>query len=180
MNQPVSPAPEANWVFGYGSLMWNPGFAFEERQNALIRGLHRALCIWSHVHRGTPEKPGLVLGLDRGGSCRGVAFRVASENWDATVDYLRRREQATSVYIEILHEARLEDGRHVRALAYRADRAHHQYCGKLPDRQLLEVVRGGVGLSGANPDYVLATHDHLDELGIPDRTLAWLSHQLRG
>ena len=168
------------WVFGYGSLIWNPMIFHTEAARATVHGYHRGFYLYSRINRGTWDNPGLVLGLDRGGSCRGVAFRVASENWDTTVDYLRRREQATSVYIEILHEARLEDGRHVRALAYRADRAHHQYCGKLPDRQLLEVVRGGVGLSGANPDYVLATHDHLDELGIPDRTLAWLSHQLRG
>ena len=179
MNQSTLPLPEASWIFGYGSLMWNPGFAFEERQNATIRGLHRALCIWSHVHRGTPEKPGLVLGLDRGGSCRGVAFRVEPERWDETVDYLRGREQATNVYIEVVHELRLEDGRHVRALAYRVDRTHKQYCGKLPREKLLETVRGGVGLSGANPDYVLATHDHLVELGIADHTLDWLAKQLR-
>lgn len=179
MSQPVAPIPDAGWVFGYGSLMWNPGFAYEERRNAEVHGLHRALCIWSHVHRGTPEKPGLVLGLDLGGSCHGVAFRVAPGNWDETVDYLRRREQVTSVYIEIVHEARLDDGRMVRALAYRADRDHLQYCGKLPNEKLLETVRGAVGLSGANPDYVLATHDHLDELGIPDSTLAWLARKLR-
>ncbi|MDQ0390246.1 gamma-glutamylcyclotransferase [Labrys monachus] len=179
MNHAASPLPAADWVFGYGSLMWNPGFAYEERRSAVVRGLHRALCIWSHVHRGTPERPGLVLGLDRGGSCRGVAFRVAPERWAETVDYLRRREQATSVYIETVHEVAFDDGRKVRALAYRADRTHRQYCGRLPDETLLEVVRGGVGLSGANPDYVLATHDHLVELGIADRTLDWLAHRLR-
>jgi cation transport protein ChaC len=180
VNQSPALVPEANWVFGYGSLMWNPGFSYEERRNAEIRGLHRALCIWSHVHRGTPEKPGLVLGLDLGGSCHGVAFRVLDANWQATVDYLRRREQVTKVYIEILHEARLDDKRLVRAIAYRADREHPQYCGKLPDEKLLETIRGAVGLSGANPDYVLATHDHLEELGIPDSTLSWLAKKLRG
>jgi glutathione-specific gamma-glutamylcyclotransferase len=171
--------PDASWVFGYGSLMWNPGFAYEERRNAEIRGLHRALCIWSHVHRGTPERPGLVLGLDLGGACHGVAFRVAPENWAATVDYLRQREQVTSVYIEIVHEAALDDGRRVSALAYRADRHHPQYCGILSRERILETVRGAVGLSGANPDYVLATHDHLEELGIPDETLSWLTERLR-
>ena len=108
-----------------------------------------------------------------------TAFRVEPERWDETVDYLRRREQATNVYIEVVHELRLEDGRQARALAYRVDRTHKQYCGKLPREKLLETVRGGVGLSGANPDYVLATHDHLVELGIADHTLDWLAKQLR-
>jgi cation transport protein ChaC len=167
------------WVFGYGSLMWRPGFAFEERTVATVRGLHRALCVWSHVHRGTPDRPGLVLGLDKGGSCRGLAFRVAPARWEATVAYLREREQVTNVYVEILVDARLSDGRHVRALAYKADRRHPQYSGRLAHEELLRVVQGGVGLSGANPDYVLATQDHLVELGIHDATLSWLAAALR-
>jgi len=172
-------AAEDFWVFGYGSLMWRPGFEHEERVLATLHGLHRALCIWSHVHRGTPERPGLVLGLDRGGSCRGVAFRIAGRSRAQTLAYLREREQATSVYLEAVHEARLDDGRRVRALAYRADRRHPQYCGRLPPQTLLALVRQGVGISGANPDYVLATHDHLVELGIHDATLDWLARQLR-
>jgi cation transport protein ChaC len=90
------------WVFGYGSLMWRPGFAFEEKRIATIHGYHRSLCVYSHVHRGTQEAPGLVLGLDRGGSCQGVAFRVRDENWNEVIDYLREREQVTSIYLEIL------------------------------------------------------------------------------
>jgi cation transport protein ChaC len=172
-------ASEDLWVFGYGSLMWRPGFLHEERSLATMYGLHRALCIWSHVHRGTPEKPGLVLGLDRGGSCRGVVFRVAAEWRAETLRYLREREQVTTVYLEAMHEARLADGRRVQALAYRADRRHPQYCGPLPPDRLLALVRQGVGISGANPDYVLATHDHLVELGIHDATLDWLARQLR-
>src|SRR5436305_15171687 len=85
------------WVFGYGSLMWRPGFEFVERVPARLIGEHRALCVYSFVHRGTPEKPGLVLGLDRGGACRGVAFRVAAEHRASSVGYLREREQVTSV-----------------------------------------------------------------------------------
>jgi cation transport protein ChaC len=167
------------WVFGYGSLMWRPGFAFEERGLATIRGYHRALCIWSHVHRGTPDRPGLVLGLDRGGSCKGVAFRVAAERGEATLAYLREREQVTSVYLEVRREARLADGRRISAVAYRADRDHLQYAGSLDDATLLRIVRQGVGLSGANLDYILATQDHLVELGIHDATLARLAKALR-
>jgi glutathione-specific gamma-glutamylcyclotransferase len=175
----VGSAGREFWVFGYGSLMWRPGFDFEERALATIRGYHRALCIWSHVHRGTPDRPGLVLGLDRGGSCRGVAFRIAPGRWEPTLAYLREREQVTSVYVEIETPARLADGREIVALAYRADRHHPQFSGRLARGELLRVVREGVGLSGANPDYVLATQDHLVELGIHDATLEWLAAALR-
>ncbi len=89
------------WIFGYGSLMWNPGFVYEERSVGRIHGFHRALCVLSHVHRGTPEVPGLVLGLDAGGSCRGVGYRVGRSRWSETVEYLRRREQVTMVYREV-------------------------------------------------------------------------------
>ena len=85
-----------NWVFGYGSLMWKPGFEHIEARPALLRGAHRQLCVYSYVHRGTPERPGLVLGLDRGGACRGLAFKVADECWSDVLDYLRAREQVTS------------------------------------------------------------------------------------
>src|SRR4051794_26043268 len=96
----MSDGAEDMWVFGYGSLMWRPGFPFVERRHAHLYGYHRALCVLSHVHRGTPEKPGLVLGLDRGGRCHGIAFRVAASEAAATVAYLREREQVTSVYLE--------------------------------------------------------------------------------
>lgn len=166
------------WVFGYGSLMWRPGFAFVERRGAHLHGYHRALCIFSHVHRGTPEMPGLVLGLDRGGRCRGVAFRVAAEHAGATVDYLRAREQATSVYLERQVKVRLDDGREVGALTYVADRRHGQYAGRLPLDDLLRLIHQGVGISGANPDYVRATHEQLIELGVSDPVLAGIAARL--
>jgi len=113
------------WVFGYGSLMWRPGFDALERVPARLIGLHRALCVFSFVHRGTPEKPGLVLGLDRGGMCRGIAYRVAAGKRDETIAYLRSREQVTSVYLETVRRIALEDEarRQVRALTYIVDRA---------------------------------------------------------
>jgi len=166
------------WVFGYGSLMWRPGFDFAERTLAALHGFHRALCIYSHVHRGTPDRPGLVLGLDRGGSCRGVAFRVERAGREATLDYLRAREQATAVYRETRHRIRLSDGRAVEAVAYTADRGHAQYAGRLPHEELVRLVLQGVGISGANPDYEINTHAHLRAMGLRDRTLAALAKAL--
>lgn len=166
------------WVFGYGSLMWRPGFAFTEKHVATVRGYHRALCIHSHVHRGTPDRPGLVLGLDRGGSCRGIAFRVAPEHRAETIDYLRAREQVTAVYREASVPATLIDGRRITAVAYLVDRRHPQYAGRLDRTEMLAAVLQGVGVSGDNPDYVRATHRHLVELGLEDPTLAWLVAEL--
>jgi glutathione-specific gamma-glutamylcyclotransferase len=166
------------WVFGYGSLMWRPGFPFLERRHAHLHGYHRALCVFSHVHRGTPERPGLVLGLDRGGRCHGVAFRVAAEEAAETVAYLRAREQVTGVYLERRLPVRLAGGERVAALAYTVDRGHPQYAGRLPEAELLRLVRQGVGVSGANPDYVRSTHGHLLEMGVTDPVLAHLAHTL--
>ena len=120
------------WVFGYGSLMWRPGFDYVERQAGLIRGFHRRLCVLSHVHRGTPETPGLVLGLDRGGSCHGLAFRIESGKWDATLTYLRSREQVTMVYLEQVKPVMLiGSGEVVEAVTYVVDKTHRQYAGRL-------------------------------------------------
>jgi cation transport protein ChaC len=168
------------WVFGYGSLMWRPGFAFTERHLARLHGYHRSLCIFSHVHRGTPDAPGLVLGLDRGGQCRGVAFRVPAAEAEATIAYLREREQATSVYLERQVRVRLDDGRDVQAVTYVADRGHPQYAGRLPPSELVRLVRQGTGISGANPDYVHSTHQHLMEIGVSDPILAGIAERLAG
>ena len=162
------------WIFGYGSLMWRPGFDFEERTLAVVRGYRRALCVYSHVHRGTPERPGLVLGLDRGGSCKGVAFRVAAARAEETIAYLREREQVTMVYREVELGAALADGRRVRALAYAVDRRHLQYAGALDLPEVERFVRQGVGVSGPNPEYVCNTYAHMRELGIVDASLAAL------
>lgn len=167
------------WVFGYGSLMWNPGFPHEAVAPALLKGAHRSLCVYSYVHRGTPESPGLVFGLDRGGSCRGLAFRVAAADRQATVDYLRAREQVTTVYREAVRPVTLSDGRMVAALTYVVDRGHPQYAGRLSAEAQLALVRAGVGRSGANPDYVRSTADHLVALGIRDPHVETLVAALR-
>jgi cation transport protein ChaC len=170
--------PRDLWVFGYGSLMWRPGFPFLERRHARLNGYHRSLCVYSHVHRGTPERPGLVLGLDRGGSCHGVAFRVPAGEAEATLHYLREREQATAVYRERHLPVELEARRVVVAVAYVVDRRHRQYAGRLPDSELLRHVRQGIGVSGRNPDYVRSTHEHLVQMGVNDPVLKRLTEAL--
>jgi cation transport protein ChaC len=169
------------WVFGYGSLMWRPGFGYLGRVPAKLIGLHRALCVFSFVHRGTPERPGLVLGLDRGGMCRGIAYRVAAAARAATVDYLRSREQVTSVYVETMRQIELEDEtrRRVRALCYTVDRGHAQYAGRLTLAESLHHVRQGHGQSGPNREYVLETVRALETLGYRETDLHLLAEQLQ-
>lgn len=167
------------WVFGYGSLMWNPGFVHLRAEPALLRGAHRSLCVYSWVHRGTQERPGLVFGLDTGGDCRGMAYQVPEESWPQTLAYLREREQTTMVYREHWHPIELDGGENVESLVYMVDHGHPQYAGALPLEDQLEIVRGAVGKSGQNPEYVINTAAHLEEMGIPDTNLAWLSARLR-
>ncbi|MDR6755449.1 cation transport protein ChaC [Mycoplana sp. BE70] len=159
------------WVFGYGSLMWNPGFEVEESRPARLHGFRRALCVRSWVHRGTPDHPGLVLGLDRGGSCWGMAFRVAPERRNAVLDYLRERELVTHVYKERTLPVTLQDGIRTPALAYVIDRAHHQYAGALSVEEAAATVSTARGKSGPNTEYVANTLTHLREMGIRDHWL---------
>jgi glutathione-specific gamma-glutamylcyclotransferase len=174
-------AAEDLWVFGYGSLIWRPGFDFVERVPARVLGLHRSLCVYSFVHRGTPEKPGLVLGLDRGGACRGIAYRVAAKNRAPTLAYLRAREQATAVYLEAIRNIWLagKPERRIQALCYLVDRSHAQYAGRLSLDRQEHFVRQGHGLSGINRDYVLEAVTALEGLGIVDRELHLLAQRLK-
>jgi glutathione-specific gamma-glutamylcyclotransferase len=168
------------WVFGYGSLMWRPGFDFVEQVPARLIGEHRALCVYSFVHRGTPEKPGLVLGLDRGGACRGIAFRVPEAMREDTIAYLRAREQVTSVYREVMRSVWLENDarQRVSALTYVVDRGHVQYAGRLSLHEQLSHVRQGHGQSGANRDYVTATVKAIETQGFRDAQLHRLAIML--
>ena len=175
-----APSPDLSdgdlWVFGYGSLMWKPGFEFIEQVPARLIGEHRALCVYSFDHRGTPEKPGLVLGLDRGGACRGIAFRVAASRRNDTIAYLRAREQTTNVYREVMRSVWLENEarQRVSALAYVVDRGHVQYAGRLSLSEQLRFVQQGHGRSGNNRDYVLSTVASIEKQGFRDAPL----HQL--
>src|SRR6195952_4643430 len=170
------------WVFGYGSLMWRPGFEFIEQVPARLIGEHRALSVYSFDHRGTPEKPGLVLGLDRGGACRGIAYRVAAARRHDTVEYLRAREQTTSVYREVKRSVWLENEarQRVSALAYVVDRGHVQYAGRLSLAEQLRHVLQGHGQSGINRDYVLATVKAIEAEGFRDPQLHQLAMMLHG
>ena len=170
------------WVFGYGSLMWRPGFDHVEALPARLAGAHRALCVYSWVHRGTKEQPGLVLGLDRGGSCRGVAYRVAAAKRAQVTAYLRERELVTNVYREVSRPIRLLGAKPGRAVAvtFVVDRDHVQYAGRLPFPRVLRLVRAGKGASGANAEYVINTATHLQSLGIRDLILERLAQELAG
>jgi glutathione-specific gamma-glutamylcyclotransferase len=166
------------WVFGYGSLIWRPGFDYVDSRQALLRGAHRSLCIYSHEHRGSPEQPGLVFGLRRGGSCRGMAFAVSHERWTEVREYLRIREQVTGVYRPVDRPVRLDDGQVVSALTFVVDEGHAQFAGRLCVEEQLGVVRKGHGLSGANVDYVLNTVAHLKTMGLRDPHLFELADRL--
>ena len=159
------------YVFGYGSLIWNPGFPFLGRHTALLRGAHRSLSVYSFRHRGTPDRPGLVFGLSRGGSCRGVAFEVAAPDWTDVFDYLQAREQDRGVYREAWRSVVLADGRQVRALAFLVNENHPQFTGRLSLAEQVKLIRAGTGESGANSEYVRNTAQHLLALGIRDHTL---------
>ena len=159
------------WVFGYGSLIWRPGFDYVESAKARLAGYHRALCVHSHVHRGTPERPGLVFGLDRGGSCVGIAFRVEGSKRDETIAYLRARELVTNVYREAALPVRATDGRRIDALTYVVDRGHPQYAGKIDAASAAAIVARSHGQSGPNVDYVRSAFEHIAAMGLRDRWL---------
>lgn len=161
------------WVFAYGSLIWRPGFAHAGRHRALLRGWHRSFCLWSHRYRGTPERPGLVLGLDRGGACHGVAFRVPGQHAPEVLRYLDDRELpdgAEVVYHRCLVPVRVlyAEGTVVPAVTYVVNRASRNYVPRLPPDRAAAVIAEGVGQMGANRDYLLNTLGHLAELGVRD------------
>jgi len=166
-------------VFGYGSLMWRPGFAYLEKEAATLHGRRRAFCIYSVHHRGTHERKGLVLGLAPGGATRGTAYRVADVDWPATYAYLIEREQPTETYVEARVAVRLADGRRVGALSFLSDRTHPQWAGALSLERQAELIAGSAGLSGRNVDYLADLVDHLREAGVHDRAMEKLLAMVR-
>lgn len=161
------------WVFGYGSLMWDPGFPYVRWAPALVHGYHRAMCISSSRWRGTPECPGLVLGLDRGGACRGIAFQVAADDAVFALQELWAREMRRRIYLPRLLRARLPD-KTVQALAFVADPQHAEYSGHLTLEQTAERIANCRGARGPNLEYLVRTIEHLAELGVRDHYLSRL------
>ena len=171
---------ETLWVFGYGSLIWDPGFPVAERRIATLKDWHRSFCMRSIHHRGTVEAPGLVLALDRalGAACAGVAFRVEPGAEAATLAALRERELISSAYLETTLEVETREGK-VAALAYVIDPDHDQYCGGLPLEEQARIIAKAIGGRGPNRDYLWATVAHLTDLGISDPDLDWLGTEVR-
>lgn len=158
------------WVFGYGSLMWRPGFPYLQAIPAVIRGFHRSFCIYSCYHRGTPEQPGLVLGLDRGGSCRGLVFRVAGADAASARAYLDERELIGYAYRPMTLPVETIDGP-VDAYVYVADPQHGQYAGEVDLQRAAEIIVAARGVAGLNRDYLINTVRRLEQLGFVDSRL---------
>jgi cation transport protein ChaC len=169
------------WVFGYGSLLWNPGFRVGERVLARLPGWHRSFCMRSVHHRGTAEDPGLVLALDaaEGAVCNGVALSAEPGAEEETLAYLRERELISSAYVERILPVDLADGRRVEAVTYVIDPDHVQYCGNMPLEEQARIIARATGGRGPNDEYLHNTSAHLAELGLSDPDLEWLSARVR-
>ncbi|MGX0904298.1 cation transport protein ChaC [Roseovarius sp. MBR-79] len=169
------------WVFGYGSLVWNPGFDTVERVIARLPDYRRSFCMRSIHHRGTVEAPGLVLALDRvpGGACEGVALRAHPDRAEEVLAYLRERELISSAYLERQLDLSLADGRRVEAVTYVVDPDHDQYCGGLDLEEQAQIIARAHGGRGPNTEYLFNTTAHLQELGLHDSELDWLVRRVR-
>ncbi len=171
--------PNNYWVFGYGSLMWRPGFEFVERVPALLNGFSRDMCLISIHYRGTKEKPGMVCGLSPGGECRGLAFKIAPEQVDNVVSYLDDRELISYIYIPRHVTLTLANGQTVVARAYVADSTHEQFAGNWPEAEKIAHVAQGVGSEGTSVEYLANIIQHLRDLDIRDANLEALLNKVR-
>ncbi|MFP7672098.1 gamma-glutamylcyclotransferase [Marivita sp. S0852] len=169
------------WVFGYGSLLWNPGFAPVETAHARLENYARSFCMRSIHHRGTEDDPGLVLALDEhpGRACDGLAMQMNEAEYDVTMAYLRERELVSSAYLEKTLPLKFADGREVTAVTYVIDPDHVQYCGSLDLEEQAQIISRAVGGRGPNSEYLFNTAAHLADVGIPDPELEWLQNRVR-
>jgi glutathione-specific gamma-glutamylcyclotransferase len=161
------------WLFAYGSLIWNPLIHFVEKRVATVRGFHRCFCLWTHLGRGTMEKPGLVLGLERGGACSGVAYRIAADIAMQELELLWRREMLTGAYAPRWLKARTASGP-LHAIAFLVNRSHTRYAGRLPEERIIATIAEANGPLGACATYLFNTVAHLETLGIRDKRLSRL------
>jgi len=169
------------WVFGYGSLLWNPGFTYQHYKLARLNGYRRSFCMSSIHHRGTKEQPGLVLALDKseGSACYGLAFYIAPKDEKDTLDYLRERELISSAYLEVSVEHVDTDGTKDTAITYIIDQSHVQYCPDLSLTKQAKIISNAVGERGHNAEYLFNTVAKLNSLDIPDYGLERLETEVR-
>lgn len=173
-----APRPREVWVFAFGSLIWNPTFHFTERRTARIHGFHRQFCLWARAGRGSPERPGLMLSLESGGSCTGVAYRLPRRAEATELDVIWRREMFTMAYRPVWTLARTPKGP-VHAVAFSANRSHERYAPGLEDKAIARFLATGAGPMGRCCDYLFETVAHLRQLGIRDRRLEALEAKVR-
>lgn len=180
IHEVIAHAPRAGriWVFGYGSLIWNPAFHFAERRTALVHGYHRQFCLWARAGRGSPDKPGLMLSLEPGGSCHGVGYRLHPKHAATELDVVWRREMLTMAYRPVWVALRTPRGLE-HGIAFAVNRAHERYVRELGDEATARYLATGAGPLGCCADYLFDTVAHLRELGIRDRRLESLARQVQ-
>lgn len=166
------------WIFGYGSLIWRPEFAFAEQRAASLKGYHRSLCLWSRINRGTPETPGLVFGLEQTGVCQGMVFKISAQSVEQTFDAVWKREMGTGAYLPSWLNCETSQGI-VKAMAFVIDRNGPAYVKQPPEDDLVEIICRAHGTYGSCFDYVTQTSESLKAAGICDEQLAALTERLR-
>lgn len=174
----AAPAAGDVWVFGYGSLIWNPAFHFVEKRTARINGYHRRFCLWTQLGRGSPDNPGLMLGLERGGACRGVMYRISEEAVETELDILWRREMFTGAYCPTWVSARSGDLA-IPAVTFVINRDNRRYAGRLSEDTVIRHLATAEGPMGPCRDYLFETVEHLAALGIRDRRLEAMARKVR-
>jgi len=177
----IETAPSLNsmWVFGYGSLIWNPALYFTEKKRGTVHGYHRRFCLWSTIGRGSPSRPGLMLGLERGGSCKGIFYKIDRREIRTELDIVFRRELITAAYRPTWVSARILGKSPFKAIAFVINRDHNRYAGMLDDETVIQTIADAKGTLGSCSDYLYETVLQLENLGMPDRHLASIARHVR-
>ena len=177
----IETAPSLNsmWVFGYGSLIWNPALYFTEKKRGTVHGYHRRFCLWSTIGRGSPSRPGLMLGLERGGSCKGIFYKIDRREIRTELDIVFRRELITAAYRPTWVSARILGESPFKAIAFVINRDHNRYAGMLDDETVIQTIADAKGTLGSCSDYLYETVLQLENLGMPDRHLASIARHVR-